>query len=257
MCLLWITSIVVEFNHYCKKMGHQVSLVKKWLDVGGVLIGNFLFFNLLPNWDQRQGILTSLSQFVCLFVRHYQIMFVLAWQEYFLPKMGLNRASSSFPFLWYDGSCSFSILCNGKTAHQKIFPSCDSRLLTKMISRLSKEESLLPHSNNRLFPILFLHCLGGGCFGLYFLLCLFNHLVSMVVSLNHIQVGFTCTIMLKKFACTYCLHFLITCFLGHGTATQWKRGLIMLHKERNLPLIWLVRCFRGITYAWILEGKKY
>jgi hypothetical protein len=38
-----------------------------------------------------------------------------------------------------------------KTAHQKIFPFCDSRLLTKMISRLSKEESLLPHSNNHLF----------------------------------------------------------------------------------------------------------
>jgi hypothetical protein len=26
---------VVEFNHYYKKMDHQVSRVNKWLDVGG------------------------------------------------------------------------------------------------------------------------------------------------------------------------------------------------------------------------------
>jgi hypothetical protein len=35
MCLLWITSIVVELNNYYKKMGHRVSCVKKWLEGGG------------------------------------------------------------------------------------------------------------------------------------------------------------------------------------------------------------------------------
>jgi hypothetical protein len=121
-----------------------------------------------------------------------------------LPKMGLDRPPLSFY------SCDILLFYVMKTAHQKIFPFCDSRLLTKMISRLSKEESLLPHSNNHLFPILFLYCWGwgGGRFGLYFLLFLFNHLASMAISLNHIQIDFTCTIMLKKFTCTYLSTFL-------------------------------------------------
>jgi hypothetical protein len=64
----------------------------------------------------------------------------------------------------------------------------------------------------------------GGRFGLYFLLFLFNHLVSMAISLNHIQIGFTCTIMLKKFTCTYLSTFLNYLFSRTWNGYSVKKG---------------------------------